>query len=103
MTAVLVHELGHHGTGGSRFDLVTQWLALPWRVASRFVLGLCYGMAGGRRQWRGLLVLVTLATVTVAVVQAIQQGSCPLRRCSSAWRCARWCARSRTRGDLSAR
>jgi STE24 endopeptidase len=74
MTAVLVHELGHHGTRGTRFDLVTQWLALPWRVVSRFVLGVCFALSGARHQPRVLLALVTVLVVTVAIVQAVQQG-----------------------------
>jgi STE24 endopeptidase len=74
MGAVLVHELGHHATRGTRFDLVTQWLALPWRMASSFVLGLCIGIAGGRPQSRSLLGLLTVAVVAIAVGQAVQQG-----------------------------
>jgi STE24 endopeptidase len=73
MQAVLVHELGHHGTGGTRFSLVVLWLAMPWRAASRLVLGLCYGMAG-RRQPLALFWIVVLAAVGIAVGQAVQHG-----------------------------
>jgi STE24 endopeptidase len=71
--AVLVHELGHHVTKASRFALVTMWLALPWRAASRFVIGLGLATAG-RRQPVRLLRLVVAAVVVVAVVQAQQRG-----------------------------
>jgi STE24 endopeptidase len=73
MRAVLVHELGHHRTGGTRFSLVMLWLAMPWRAASRLVVGLCYGLAG-RRQPLALLGTVVVAAVAIAVGQAVQQG-----------------------------
>lgn len=72
LVAVLTHELGHHATRATKFALVTMWLALPWRFASRLVIGI--GLATvGRRQPLRLLVLVVLAGVVVAVVQAVQQ------------------------------
>ncbi len=71
--AVLLHEIGHTVTGASRFGLVTMWLALPWRSASRFVIGLGLATAG-RRQPVRLLGLVVVAGVLVAVVQALQRG-----------------------------
>jgi STE24 endopeptidase len=73
MRAVLVHELGHHGTGGTRFSLVVLWLAMPWRAASRLVLGLCYELAG-RRQPLALLGIVVVAAVAIPVGQAVRQG-----------------------------
>ena len=70
--AILTHELGHHATRATKFALVTMWLALPWRFASRLVIGI--GLATvGRRQPLRLLALVALAGVVVAVVQAVQQ------------------------------
>jgi Zn-dependent protease with chaperone function len=49
-----------------------MWLALPWRFASRLVIGI--GLATvGRRQPLRLLAVVVLAGVVVAVVQAVQQ------------------------------
>lgn len=72
MTAVLVHELGHHDTGGTRFGLVAAWLAMPWRVASRTVVSGCYRLAG-RGQPLGLVGIVAAVAVSVAVVQAVQQ------------------------------
>jgi STE24 endopeptidase len=71
MTAVLVHELGHHDTGGAG-SLAMLWLTMPWRMASRFVIGLCYGLSG-RRQPVALLGVVALAAVGIAVGQAVQQ------------------------------
>jgi STE24 endopeptidase len=73
MRAVLVHELGHHRTGGIRFSVVVLWLAMPWRAASRLVLGLCYGLAG-RRQPLALLGIAVVAAVGIAVSQAVRQG-----------------------------
>jgi STE24 endopeptidase len=71
--AVLVHELGHHATSATRYALAVQWLAAPWRVWSRFVVGVCVAIAG-RRQPPGLLALVVAAAVLVAVVQAVQRA-----------------------------
>jgi STE24 endopeptidase len=70
--AILTHELGHHATRATKFALVTVWLALPWRFASRLVIG--FGLATvARRQPLRLLAVVVLAGVVVAVVQAVQQ------------------------------
>jgi STE24 endopeptidase len=72
LVAILTHELGHHATRATKFALVTMWLALPWRLASRLVIGI--GLATiGRRQPLRLLAVVVLAGVVVAVVQAVQQ------------------------------
>jgi STE24 endopeptidase len=72
LVAILTHELGHHATRATKFALVTMWLALPWRFASRLVIGI--GLATvGRRQPLRLLAPVVLAGVVVAVVQAVQQ------------------------------
>jgi STE24 endopeptidase len=72
LVSILTHELGHHATRATKFALVTMWLALPWRFASRLVIGI--GLATvGRRQPLRLLALVVLAGVVVAVVQAVQQ------------------------------
>ncbi len=71
MVGVLVHELGHHVTRATRFALVSMWLATPWRVASRLLIGL--GLATvGRRQPMRLLAAVTATVVVIAVVQAAQ-------------------------------
>jgi Zn-dependent protease with chaperone function len=52
--------------------LVTLWLALPWRLASRLVIGI--GLATvGRRQPLRLLAIVVVAGIVIAVVQAVQQ------------------------------
>lgn len=49
-----------------------MWLALPWRFASRLVIGI--GLATvGRRQPPRLLAVVVVAGVVIAVVQAVQQ------------------------------
>jgi STE24 endopeptidase len=73
MSAVLVHDLGHHGTGGTRFSLVALWLATPWRFASRAVVAGCYRVVG-KGQPLGLVGIVAAVAVTVAVVQGAQQG-----------------------------
>jgi STE24 endopeptidase len=72
LVAVLTHELGHHATRATKFALVTMWLALPWRFASRLVIGIGLSTVG-RRQPLRLLAVVVLAGVVVAVVQAVQQ------------------------------
>lgn len=49
-----------------------MWLALPWRFASRLVIGI--GLATvGRRQPLRLLAPVALAGTMIAIVQAVQQ------------------------------
>jgi STE24 endopeptidase len=44
---VLVHELGHHVTGGTPPMLIAMWFAAPWRVTA----GLLTGLAGAL-SWR---------------------------------------------------
>ncbi len=68
MTAVLVHELGHYATGASRYAPATTWLAAPWRIASRLMIGIPLAIFG-RRQPKPLLALVFV----VAVVRSVQQ------------------------------
>ncbi|MBN9618659.1 MAG: M48 family metalloprotease [Actinobacteria bacterium] len=72
LAALLAHELGHGASRGGRVALVAAWLAAPWRLAERFILGFARGAAG--RQPRTLLVLVVTAAVGAAVAQAVQQG-----------------------------
>lgn len=69
--AVLVHELGHHGTGSTRFTLASVWLATPWRVAARLLIGATRALGG--RQPRTLVVLALTAGVVVAATQAASQ------------------------------
>jgi STE24 endopeptidase len=67
--AVLVHELGHHATRAIKHGLFTGGLAAPWRIASRFVLGL---VIGGKRHRSGQLAIVTILVLVLAVLQAIR-------------------------------
>lgn len=69
---ILIHELGHHASS-TRYALAVQWLAVPWRVWSRFVVGVCVAIAG-RRQHPRLLALVIASAVVIAVMQAGQRG-----------------------------
>ncbi len=71
--AVLVHELGHHATRATRFDLVTAWLAAPARVVTRVAVGLSLATVG-RRQPPRLLAGTATAAVVVAVVQTAERG-----------------------------
>ncbi len=68
MVAVLVHELGHHATGATRYTPASSWLAAPWRIASRLMIGIPLAILG-RRQPKPLLAVV----VAVAVVRGVQQ------------------------------
>ena len=77
VSAVLLHELGHHLTHATQYMLMTQWLAAPWRLAVRAILGVTFGFVG-RRQPPRLLAGVVVATVVVAVVQAEQQHNWPV-------------------------
>ena len=72
LVAVLVHELGHHGTGAARPMLLVSFLAAPWRLAAGLLTGLASILAG-RPPRRGL-VIVVVAALTVAVMRALQQG-----------------------------
>lgn len=72
VAALLAHELGHRANRGGRLALVAAWLATPWRLVSRFILGFAFGVGG--RQPRALLALVVTAAVGIAIGQAVQQG-----------------------------
>jgi STE24 endopeptidase len=72
LAAVLVHELGHHATGATRPMLLLSWLAAPWRLTTRLLIGLANSLAG--RQPRVRLAVVVAAGLVVAVVHALQQG-----------------------------
>ena len=73
ISAVLLHELAHLVTAGTRFDLPITWLAAPWRYAARLVVGL--GLATvGRGQPRRLLAAVAASGVVIAVVQSVRQA-----------------------------
>jgi STE24 endopeptidase len=61
--------LGHHATRATKFALVTMWLALPWRFASRLVIGIGLATVGRRQPLR----LLAVVGVVVAVGQAVQQ------------------------------
>ncbi|MGI8682162.1 MAG: M48 family metalloprotease, partial [Mycobacteriales bacterium] len=68
IVAVLVHELGHHATGATRYTPASSWLAAPWRIASRLMIGITLAILS-RRQPKPLLALV----FAVAVVRGVQQ------------------------------
>ena len=70
--AVLIHELGHHATGATRFALATDWLAAPARLAFRVALRLAVLTSGGRRPGLASCAVVTVGT-GIAIVQAVQQ------------------------------
>ena len=70
LVAVLVHELGHHVSRANRYGLVTIWLAAPWRLARRMVVGVALAFA--RPQPSRALAVVIVAGVAVAIVQAVQ-------------------------------
>ena len=72
MVALLLHELGHHATRATRFTLLSVWLAAPWRLTARLLIGL--GLAVSGRQPRALSVVAMSAGVIVAVVQAVQHS-----------------------------
>jgi STE24 endopeptidase len=70
VVAMLVHELGHHATRGTKFAIVTAWLAAPWRMVARMLFGIVFAL--GRRQRFGPLAVVLATGVVVAVIQAAQ-------------------------------
>jgi STE24 endopeptidase len=70
LVAVLVHELGHHVTLTNRYGLVTLWLAAPWRLATRMVVGIASAFA--RRQPSRWVAVVFVAGIVIATVQAVQ-------------------------------
>jgi STE24 endopeptidase len=70
LVAVLTHELGHHVTGHNRYGLLTSWLAAPWRLVRRMLVGVALPFA--RRQPTRGLAAVIVTGVAVAIVQAAQ-------------------------------
>ena len=52
---------------------MSAWLASPWRLTSRLMIGIAMTLTGARRQPRLLLAVVAAAEVTVAVAQAAMQ------------------------------
>lgn len=72
LVAVLVHELGHHASGGTRPMLFLAWLTAPWRATARVLVGLA-GIVAGRHRRRGLGIVV-LAGLAAAAVRALQRG-----------------------------
>lgn len=70
LAAVLVHDLGHHVTRANRYGLVTSWLAAPWRLARRMVVGVALPFARPQPP-RGLAAVIATG-VAVAIVQAVQ-------------------------------
>jgi STE24 endopeptidase len=72
VVAMLIHELGHHATRGTRFALVTTWLAAPWRFATRTLFGIVVAL--GRRQRLGPMATVLAGGVVVAVIQSAHAG-----------------------------
>lgn len=70
LVAVLMHELGHYATRATGLTLLSVWLAAPWRLAVRLLIGL--GLAVSGRQPRALSGVVMSTGVIVAVVQAVQ-------------------------------
>ena len=76
LTAVVVHELGHHATGGTRFSLAVLWLVGPWRAALRLLGGSPPAVAGRRRPRRLLAGVVVLA-LSSAVGQAVRHDQWP--------------------------
>lgn len=72
LVAVLVHELGHHASGGTRPMLFLAWLTAPWRATARVLVGLA-SIVAGRHPRRGLGIVV-LAGLAAAAVRALQRG-----------------------------
>jgi STE24 endopeptidase len=70
--AVLVHELGHHGTGAARPMLLVSFLVAPWRLAVSLLTGLGSILAG-RQPRRGVVIAVVVG-LAVAVTRALFQG-----------------------------
>ncbi|RBY79408.1 hypothetical protein DQ239_07255 [Blastococcus sp. TF02-09] len=72
LVAVLVHELGHHASGGTRPMLLVSWLAAPWRVARNLLIALT-SVLSGRQSQRGVMVAVVVG-LAVAVTRTLHQG-----------------------------
>ena len=52
---------------------MSAWLASPWRLASRLMIGIAMTLTGAQRQPRLLLAVVAAAEVIIAVAQAATQ------------------------------
>ncbi|MGI8693568.1 MAG: M48 family metalloprotease [Geodermatophilaceae bacterium] len=64
--AVLLHEAGHHVTGGRRYGLVVCWLTWPWRSIYRCSMRLGQLLPGARSAMVLLPVVFGIAFVNVA-------------------------------------
>ena len=74
LTAILLHELGHHSGRIDRHSIVLATLAAPWRAVTRLALRIAARLGG-----IGLpTVLLGTGIVTVAIVQTAHKGHPPL-------------------------
>lgn len=64
--AVLLHEVGHHATGGNRYGLVLRWLCLPWDVTYRMSIRIGGALPFARTGMLLFPVLFPIAFVNVA-------------------------------------
>lgn len=64
--AVLLHEAGHHVTGGCRYGPVVCWLTCPWRSIYRLSMRLGQLLPGARSAMLLLPVVFGIAFVNVA-------------------------------------
>jgi STE24 endopeptidase len=73
LVAVLVHELGHLVTLTNRYGLVTLWLAAPWRLATRLLVGIASAFTRPQPS-RALVIFAGIAVATEQAVQTKQWG-----------------------------
>ncbi len=72
LEALLVHELGHHATGSTRYVLATRWWAAPWRITYRAVLRIACAFAA--QQPFPLLGVVVVAALGIALHRLVADG-----------------------------
>lgn len=65
--AVVIHEIGRHATGGTRYGLLTDWLCWPWRAVYRTVMRL-----GGMLPYAGVSMLLLPVIFSIAIVRTAQ-------------------------------
>jgi len=65
--AVVIHEIGHHATGATRYGLLAEWLCWPWRVTYRTVMRL-----GGAMPYAEAGMLLLPVIFVIAIVQTAQ-------------------------------
>jgi len=76
--AVVIHEIGHHATGGTRYGLLADWLCWPWQAVYRAVMRLSGMLPYAEASMLLLPVIFTIAIVRTARLDAPPEQLVPV-------------------------